>query len=323
MSNNDKLLRLFSFSARELVAGARKKSVTKFSENLDNLDFIVKDFSPASEKIKPTATTSAQPARPQLIDLLMLDDVKFGKYISGEAHKFFLAAMISLERSRQSQQHNLAWQVVEHYYAAYYSVHYLMRIAGFSLTNIDEKALRKIKLSSVVNTDSIRSGLSTLEFSQDCKEITIIKKAEKGGGSHKDAWAIWIKIVKALIGECSKDTVEYSALEIELISHGKFIAVNDAKFNPAEIRGEVNYQFKGDAWCFEEKTNSKLNLITKEILSDDYNLTTSDDKIIKLINNNKFIINLARIFFEYSLRNYKQGICRSIQNQYKDKIPTI
>ncbi|MER1492621.1 hypothetical protein [Enterobacter cloacae] len=322
MSNDDKLLRLFSYSARELVAGARKKSVTRFSESLEKLEFLVRGFSPASSKTAATATSPAIPASPQIIDMLMMDDVKFGKLIAGEAHKFFLAAMVSLERSRQAQQYNLSWQVVEHYYAAYYSVHYLMRVFGYSLTNIDEKAIRKIKDASVVQMDGIRSGLSTIEFSLDCKEL-IITKNEKGGGSHKDAWAIWIKIINQLIIECKKDDAEYSSLEMDLLSHKNFIAVNDQKFNPSEIRGEVNYQFKGNSWCFEDNTSSCINLVTKELGSDDYNLIGSEDKILKLINNNKFIINLAKLFFNYSSSEYKNGICRSLQHQYKNRIAIL
>ncbi|ULQ27275.1 hypothetical protein JFN85_02695 [Enterobacter hormaechei subsp. xiangfangensis] len=322
MSNDDKLLRLFSYFSRSLVAGARKKSVTRFSENLENLDFLVRGFTPAASKTPASATTPAIPATSQLIDMLMIDDVKFGKFIAGEAHKFFLAAMVSLERSRQVQQHNLSWQVVEHYYAAYYAVHYLMRIFGYSLTNIDDKAIKKIKEGSVVPMDGIRSGLSTIEFSIDCKEV-IITKNEKGGGSHKDAWAIWIKILSQLIVECEKDHGEYSSLEIDLLAHKSFIAINDQKFNPSEIRGEVNYQFKGNSWCFEDDTNVRLSLVTKEIMKDDYNLTDAQDKILKLINNNKFIISLARRFFEYSSAEYKNGICRSLQNQFKNKIATI
>lgn len=322
MSNDDKLLRIFSHFSRELVAGARKKSVTRFSENLDNLDFIVRGFAPATSKVSATEVAPAIPASPQIIDIFMIDDVKFGKFIAGEAHKFFLAAMVSLDRSRQIQQHNLSWQVVEHYYAAYYAVHYLMRIFGFSLTNIDDKAIRKIKEGSVVPMDGIRSGLSTMEFSIDCKEL-IITKNEKGGGSHKDAWAIWVKIINQLINECKKDHVEYSSLEMELLAHKSFIAVNDQKFNPSEIRGEVNYQFKGNSWCFEDETNSRVSLVTKELTKDDYNLTSSDDKILKLINNNKFIINLAKLFFEYASTEYKNGICRSLHHQFKNKIVTI
>lgn len=322
MSNDDKLLRLFSYFSRDLVAGARKKSVTRFSENLEKLDFIVRGFTPATSKIPATEVAPVIPASPQVIDILMIDDVKFGKFIAGEAHKFFLAAMVSLDRSRQEQQHNLSWQVVEHYYAAYYAVHYLMRIFGYSLTNIDDKAIKKVKEGSVVSMDGIRSGLSTIEFSIDCTEL-LITKNEKGGGSHKDAWAIWVKIIDQLIVECKKDHGEYSSLEMELLAHKNFIVVNDQKFNPSEIRGEVNYQFKGNSWCFEDDTNSRVSLVTKELTKDDYNLTGSEDKILRLINNNKFIINLAKRFFDYSSSEYKNGICRSLQNQFKNKIVTI
>ncbi|WNY81916.1 hypothetical protein NNQ28_16550 [Cronobacter dublinensis] len=181
MISDAKLLRIFSFSIRELVAGARKKSVTKFSEGLEDLNFVVTQFNAAQKKTDATSTTPAIAASPQSMTLLMLDEAKFGKFIAGEAHKFFLAAMISLERARQAQQHNLAWQIVEHYYAAYYSVHYLMRVAGYSLTNLDDKAVKALKRSSVASIGEMQSGLCTLTFSEDCRDV-IITKNEKGGG---------------------------------------------------------------------------------------------------------------------------------------------
>ncbi|CAM7593858.1 hypothetical protein PHDIMM138B_18220 [Phytobacter diazotrophicus] len=322
MNNKVELIRIFSFNARELVAGARKKSITKFNDSLDELKFFVTDFSPSKKKVDATDTSPVIPASPQIMKILMMDEVKFGKLIAGEAHRFYLASLISLERSRQSQPHNLAWQVVEHYYAAYYSVHYLMRIAGFSLNNLDEKAIKSFRKSAVVSLDNIQSGLSTIEFSENCKDIVIVKN-DKSGGSHKDAWSIWAKILSHLITACQNDPVEYGATAIELIEHRRFIAVNDKKFNPSDIRGEVNYQFRGNSWCFEEKTNDRIRAINQELLNDDCNVFNSADRIQNLINNNKFIINLARHFFEYSLDAYPNGICKNIRHQFKGKIALI
>lgn len=315
MSTGEKLTRLFSFSKRDLVAGAKKKSLTRFNDNLENLNFMVRSFSPAIKKIAATNLSPKVDASPQTLELLMIDEAKFGKFIAGEAHKFFLASMVSLERARQQQQHNLAWQIVEHYYAAYYSVHYLMRVSGYSLTNIDDKAVKTLKKSSVVNLNNMQSGLCTLEFSESCDEVTIIKN-DKAGGSHKHAWSIWVKIIDSLIARCKTDAAEYSSLEIDLLAHKNFVMVNDHRFNPSDIRGEVNYQFKGDAWCFEEKTNLKIGRVINEIQSDIYSLSVGDDQVSNLINNNKFIINLAKMFFEFSRAEFKQGICRSIHNQF-------
>lgn len=322
MSNSEKLLRIFSFSSRDLVAGARKKSVVKFTDSLHKLDFLLTSFIPASPKIKATALTSAAPAIKQEICLLMIDDIKFAKLIAGEAHKFFLASMISLERSRQFQQHNISWQIVEHYYAAYYAIHYLMRIVGFSLTNVDDMALKTMVKANLTGTAGAQGGLCTMEFSENCVDIKLIKN-EKGGGSHKEAWAIWVRIINDLINSCKIDDVEYSSLELELNQHMNFIKINDQKFKPSEIRAEVNYQFKGEAWCFEDKTNAKITKMQKEINSDSYSLIETNDNLLNLINNNKFIINLARNFFRKSAEEYSFGICRSLRNQFKSKITTL
>ncbi len=322
MSDETKLLRLFTFLASDLISGARKRSVTKFTAGLNEINFLVSSFTPASPKIKASATSQAIPAVAQKINLFMIDEKKFAKLIAGEAHKFFLASMISLERARQSQQHNLSWQIVEHYYSAYYAVHYLMRVCGYSLTNIDDASLKTIVKSSTVPMTNPSGGLSTITFSDDCTQV-VITKNEKGGGSHKDAWAIWAQILDKIMIEAKKDDHEYSSLELNLVMHRKFITTNDQKYNPSDIRGEVNYQFKGDSWCFENDINHRVNSLHKEILNDTYSLVDSDDRVINLINNNQFIINLARSYFKASTEQYSYGICRSIHNQYKNKISTL
>lgn len=322
MSNSSKLVRIFSFLSRDLVAGARKKGVSKFADNLDDLNFIMTGFIPSSAKVKATPTTPMIPAVKQQIELYMIDDVKFAKLIAGEAHKFFLASMVSLERSRQFQQHNIAWQIVEHYYAAYYAIHYLMRVAGYSLTNIDDAAIKAMMRSNVTSNMSVQSGLSTMLFSDDCVNISLTKN-DKGGGSHKEAWSIWVSILAQLIDQCKSDDMEYSSLELELKQHMSFIKINDQKFSPSEIRAEVNYQFKGQSWCFEDDTNGKIAIIQNSIAENSFSLSDTDDKLVKLINNNKLIINLARDFFKKANDDYSQGICRSLRNQFRSKISTL
>lgn len=322
MSDDKKLLRIFSFMICELIAGANKKSVSKFTEEMKKLDFTITNFTPEVRRVQATDQNPEIPAVKQSMKILMSDDVKFGKLLAGEAHKFFLASMVSLERSRQSQAHNIAWQIVEHYYAAYYAIHYLMRLVGFSLTNIDDATLKIIKSSAIMNVSSASGGLSTMEFSQDCKDLTITKN-EKGGGSHKEAWSIWTKILDSLISEAQKDDVEYSSLEIKIQEHKKFIKISEGKFSPSDIRAEVNYQFKGDAWCFMDADSPRITKIKNHIDSDNYTLDSTQDKVIRLINNNNFIISLARAVFLYSIDNYSRGICRSINSQYKGRILTL
>jgi len=322
MNDDVKFMRLFSFMMRELVAGANKKSVSKFTEEMKKLNFTITDFIPGSKEISATDTSPRIDAVRQTMKMIMSDEIKFGKLIAGEAHKFFLASMVSLDRSRQSQEHNIAWQIVEHYYAAYYAVHYLMRLAGYSLTNIDDATLKIIKTSAIMDIKSANGGLSTVEFSQDCKEI-VIRKNGKGGGSHKEVWAIWIKILDVIIGAAQEDDHEYSSLEIKLQEHKRFIRISEEKFSPSDIRAEVNYQFKGDTWCFMDADNPRITKIKQHIDSDAYTLDASQDKVIRLINNNKLIISLARSAFTYSIKNYARGICRSINSQYKERICTL
>lgn len=309
MIEHEKLLRLFTSLLRQEVVGAKKRGKAKVSEDIAKMNFIMTSFTPGPK---------------QTIELQMIDSKDFAVKIAGEANKFFLASMVSLERAKQIHNHNISWQIVEHYYAAYYSVHYLMRLSGYSVTNIDGAVFKKMIDSRVFPgaPPDIKGGLCSLRFDNSCEKVEIQKK-EKGGGSHKDAWEVWSEIVKDLIVLAEGDIAEYAPLLMSLQEHSKFIERSAGYFSPPEIRGEVNYQFKGDSWCFEDKVRDKIDKIRRIINDDNVITVQTKDSVSNLINNNNLIIRLARSVFEYSVESYDKGMCRVIKKQYKDRISTF
>lgn len=309
MTDIDKVSRLFRRLSRMKILEAKNRSKARMIERFSELNFVL---------------NSIVTAPAQKLSIQMIDSSDFAIFMAGEANRFYLASMISLERSKSDTSVNLAWQVVEHYYAAYYAVHYLMRIAGFSITNIDKPTLAYILRSGlgVSSVTNLSSGLNLLSYDKDCNYLDLTKKIQSGG-SHKDAWEIWLEIIGKLSSEASNDIVEYSSVAVSLSEHASFLRRSNGAFSPTEIRNEINYQFKNNSWCFEVLPKEKLMRVRRAIEEATTNLSDSGDVLLNLINHNNFVLSLAKKVFNQASSDFGSGICRSLVNQYKLKIPAM
>jgi len=304
-----KLIRLLLPLIVEGVLKARRTSHDRLIEKLHELEFYTRNIITTSDDIN--------------IELQILDENSLYQLLAGEANRFLLASRLSHNRAAQVQVKNAAWQTVEHYYAAYYAAHYLLRLTGTSLTTLDSKATTAIRKSQLVATDqvSVPEGLYTLRYEDSTKTLILKKSIKKGrGGSHQDAWQLWEELVEKLRARTSSDPVEYTGISIDLTAHKSFLLKSTGKYNPPEIRGEINYQFKGGAWIFEKDAATivrRLQLAISEPPSPTPIKTSSPEG---LISNNKIIIGLAEAIFLHSTEKYPKGICRSLANKYNDYI---
>ncbi|RNM20698.1 hypothetical protein EFS38_17460 [Dickeya undicola] len=309
MTNLVKIDRLFKNITCPLILGAGKISHGRTIEKIDELNF---------------SLTGVVAAPSQKLTLRMIDSKEFAYYMAGEANRFFLASMISLSRAKYDESENLSWQIVEHYYSAYYALHYLIRISGLSLTNIDKPTLRMILRSNMTGCtyQNLESGLNIMSYDQLCESVTLEKK-EKKGGSHIDAWASWVSVVERLLQEANSDIEEYAESAVSLSEHLGFIKRSNDTFSPTVIRNEVNYQFINNAWCFDGLTREKISRIRRAITQDDIILKDRGDLLESLVCNNNFIISLAKKVFFSASDNYSKSICRSLLHKYKRKIATL
>lgn len=306
MTMISKLTRVISSDFRVSVISSKSKKKVKTTEAFSELDLILTNIEKVPE---------------QKLTLLVIDSKKLGEFIASEANRFFFAAIASLERSRQNQQNNISWQIVEQYYAAYYSVHYIMRIIGYSITNIDKDATKEILKTntSAVSTTDISSGLSLLKYNKDCSEITLIKMG-KGSGSHADAWKIWYQIIEKYKQTLELDITEYNELVHALIAHCSFLKRSNGSFSPTAIRNEINYQFKGDSWYFEDKCKDKVDQIQRALLNNETDLSHTNNQLLNLIHHNNFVIHFAKSIFNKNISDYPRSIAHSLFNQHHQKI---
>lgn len=300
-----KLIRLLTPIMVEGIFAVRRNSRDRLVEMLHELEFLTRSVDELPDGI--------------VIKLQILDINLLHRLLIGEANKFLLASRISHDRATQSQANNASWQAVEHYYAAYYGVHYLLRLTGVSVTNLDSRASTAIERSAlgIVLTSKIPAGLYTMDYNDQSNILTLKKKNKKNsGGSHQDVWQLWDSLVDKLKTQTNIDPVEYACTAIELAEHRRFLVRSTAKYNPPEIRGEINYQFKGGSWIFEVKAQDSIDRIQRSISNQKLLNLTPSSTPEGLIESNKFIIGLAKAVFLHGVERYPNGICRTLANKY-------
>lgn len=301
-----KATRLISPLLVEGLLSVRKSSNNRLIEMLHQLDFSTRSIKDIEGQI--------------VIELQILDPDLLYLLLAGEANKFLLASRVSLARSMQDQPKNASWQAVENYYSAYYAVHYLLRLTGQSLTNIEAQGVSSILRSyySSVKAPSIPAGLYFMEYDDNSK-ILILKKIKKSGGSHQTAWQLWEALVDKIKAQAENDPTEYTETAISFSEHKRLLVKSTAKYNPPEIRGEINYQFKGGTWIFEKNSAKSIGYLQRSIAGE-IPISLAATASLTLIASNKLIIDLAKEVFSYASNKYPKSICRSILNQYDSYI---
>lgn len=300
----NKLLRLL---IPHVVIGALKApriAKGKLTDNLNKIEFVTREITKIGEQL--------------VVKLQVLNEDSFYQFLAGDANRFLMASRISLMRSAQLQAGNGAWQAVEHYYAAYYAVHYLIRMTGISLTTLDDKAIKIIKACCFgdVATTELGGGLYLLRYDDNSKEITL-SKVKKGGGSHKMAWSLWMELVEKLSSETNSDPLEYAKISLDLSDHKKFINKSADSYGPSDVRSEINYQFRGGLWIFEDESSESVRRVQSLISTPAITALNSKYNSESLIQHNKIIIGLGAQLFKHASTSYPRGICRSLSNKYK------
>lgn len=299
-----KAIRLLGPLMVEGVLSVRNHSHDRLVEMLHELHFITRSIIKTADHI--------------IVKLQILDVEPLYQLLAGEANRFLLASRVSHERSTQNQLNNASWQAIENYYAAYYGVHYLLRLTGVSVTNLDARGTSSIAQScyKAHSTCTVPLGLYTIKFDVTSEVLTLTKKIKKSGGSHQDAWQLWEELIEKLCLQTVTDPNEYAGISMDLIEHKQFLKKSTGKYNPPEIRGEINYQFRGNSWIFEKNASRSIGILQRSISS----AQSSPLKEVTpkgLIANNKIIINLAKAVFIHAAEKYPKGVCKVLLNKYK------
>ena len=299
-----KLIRLFAPLMVEGALSVRRNATDRLVERLHELDFVTRNIARTAECVT--------------VELQILDADLMYRLLAGEANRFLLASRVSHERSIQDQPNNASWQAIENYYAAYYAVHYLLRLSGITVTNLDSRGTDTITRSNFGTPSSppVPGGLYIMHYDDASKMLTLKKNLKKSGGSHQEAWQLWEALVEKLRIRTNTDPVEYASTSIDLSEHKSFLVKSTAKYNPPEIRGEINYQFRGGSWIFEHKARDTITRLQRSISNTQSPVAIKASTPEGLVSNNKIIIGLAKAVFLHIAEKYPKGICRSLANKY-------
>lgn len=303
-----KAIRLLGPLMVEEVRSVRNHSHDRLVEMLHELHFVTRSIIKTADQV--------------IINLQILDVEPLYRLLAGEANKFLLASRVSYERSTQDQLNNASWQAIENYYAAYYGVHYLLRLTGVSVTNLDARGTNSIERSNYGATPacSVPGGLYVIKFDHVSKVLTLTKNIKKSGGSHQDAWKLWVELIEKMSVQTNTDPAEYARISIDLAEHKQFLTKSAAKYNPPEIRGEINYQFRGGSWIFEKNSAKSIGILQRSIAGAQPFTPSGEATPEGLITNNKMIINLAKAVFIDTAEKYPKGVCRALSNKYKSYV---
>jgi len=96
----------------------------------------------------------------------------------------------------------IAWNLVNYYYAAFYSAHSLLKILGFGLIQIDDSIIRSIKQKCIalgINEPHITNGMYCIQFDfmDSCMRFY---KVNRYNESHKGLWQRFSDFLSILIG---------------------------------------------------------------------------------------------------------------------------
>lgn len=306
-----KIIRLALVMVHGGIIDTKRASYDRVVESLGSLSYVTEKIEKDDKEVS--------------IELRLIEDESFYRLLAGEANRFILASRVSYQRSSQEQDRNASWQAIELYYSAYFSIHYLIRCVGWGVTNIDKKAVQYIERSfesrSGSACDNTPSGLYTFEYDPDRKVLSLKKNLKKsGGGSHKEAWAMWVKLIDKLNALTESDIDEYAHEAVTLQHHYRFVVQSDSKFRPPEIRGFINYQFSGKVWEFEKGASDSVRVL-QSLLSEGSSFNVSSGKEVeKLLSNSRFIIELAGAMFLHICSLNKNGISNKLKHQYQHLI---
>ncbi|WP_025886689.1 hypothetical protein [Asaia prunellae] len=264
---------------------------------------------------KVEAVLSACNQESEIFTMRILDKKAMGQYFSSESSRFWLASMFSLLRANQIQDNSAAWQAVEAYYASYYAAQFMIRMSGRSISQLDKGVIDQIKKSNLTGEDfHANSGLYLINY-RDFDNVTF-KPLPRGGGSHKQAWMAWEDMVADLISLTGVDIEEYARQSISLSEHKRSICP-ESHMKPSDIRSEINYQFKGNLWPFEERSNiisPKIRgVISGDIRGSDLNLGRPET----LIKTSRYIVYLAYAMMEAARIRYPASILSKYHNLNK------
>lgn len=147
------------------------------------------------------------------------------------------------------------WPTIRSYYAAFFAAHALLRVFGYSFSQLETEYTKKI--FEVAEALNVHGGLRNIEngfykIKIDNHFTTLIFEKQKD--SHKDMWRGFLALIEQLIDDIKKTTAisdhKIKAMDL-LIEVRRSVTKNGSRSMGnwlSELRNQVNYQHLHGAW---------------------------------------------------------------------------
>lgn len=178
------------------------------------------------------------------------------EYFCHEADRFASASFETLLSNAPvvGYERSTAWQLIRGYYAAFFSVHALLRLHGLACTRITSATtspLNKEVLRLHPGSLSMSGGLYYLRAKSGGSEIGLTKFDSSTGGSHEALWELLTEYLRTATQRALLDTTDQ-------VASARFTTMID-KFNTVvkhrggdmwftQVRNRVNYSHGYGSW---------------------------------------------------------------------------
>lgn len=174
-----------------------------------------------------------------------------------DCNRFSTAAFETALDCMRSRLHkkSLGWVIVQQYYSAFYSGHFVLRVFGISISQLSGTVARAIEnvadIFGCKNGVKLEEGLYSLDFSRNPMQLIGQKKAISGDGSHVAMWTKLSELLRRLsLTVLSDGSATYRQSVSDLLSTC-CKNLNHAGANGSwlsRIRNEANYKLSGGLW---------------------------------------------------------------------------
>ncbi len=244
----------------------------------------------------------------------------FLKPISQDCNRFMSSAIESMVDNQKTilPEKSIGWDVIKNYYSSFYAAHFILRILGFSLTQLDSAMTNKIeKVADIYgckNGASINNGFYLCDYSNSNSEIQLSKQNITDTGSHGALWKLVSEklslISNSIILNNTSPDYQLPSLKLsELVKNLRFLSINGNWLST--IRNDVNYKHLYACW-FPYKNQELYFKKIKKYTS----LWKVDPLLIELNNYPKE--NMLRFF---ATTNFIISLGREISIELKNRCP--
>lgn len=171
--------------------------------------------------------------------------------LSCASYESLLDASPPIGRSRA-----LGWQMIRHYYSAFFAAHALLRVGGISLNFFSGETaatLNKLGGQYLGVSPGLTRGLYCIRRTILNPAEVIMERLSNGGGTHEDMWSILLPFLKeiesAIISNFGQQPSTLTAVEIS--SKLRALLCNQGRNNgawPSFMRNSINYKQEHGIW---------------------------------------------------------------------------